>query len=76
MQKSTERLLNIYELHKAAGLKEPLGCFFCNRYIQHYTDSLRKIFHEIDDKQAAILIDQWLFENNHVQFLPTLIKRD
>lgn len=75
MLTSTARLINLYNLHKTAGCKEPLGAFFCNRYIEHYTDELRRIFHEIDDTVCIGLIDAWLGNNNHPEFLPALLNR-
>jgi hypothetical protein len=68
------RLYNLYQTHKSAGCNEPLGLFFCRRYIKHYDDDTRRIFHEIDDLTALELINQWLSKHHHMEFLPPLNK--
>lgn len=75
MHCSATRLYNLYLTHKSAGCIEPLGLFFCKRYIQHYDDQTRRIFHEIDDAEALKLIEIWLNEHGHVEFLPPLLKQ-
>ena len=76
MLQSTTRLVSLYRLHKGAGCTEPLGVFFCKRYAVGNDDALRVIYHEVDEQEAAKLINCWLEVHRYTEHLPPLVKQE
>lgn len=71
---STQKLVKRYNTLKRKHPSLRLGQYFCNLYVKAFDGRTDPLFNQPNDDLAAIAIDQWMRDNQHLDELPMAVR--